>query len=363
MKKLFYLAILIFSTTPVALAGDAIYVDGTLVSDCTSGNYSIASRNCSGADGNGYDTISEAMAALSSGDDIYIRGGTYNENGLYFDNSQDGTPSDYSSIQSYEGEWAIINGSGSRVFGEEVNICADSNTKQINYFRFERLEITNGGDRGMEMSGGNLILRYLYIHDNIDTGSCLNNPSGISLTMPHDVVVEYNLFENNGCSGDSYEQHTAHLQFFSDYANNNMGSVGCGKCDGNVDMSWSVGWCYKVGTYHVNEDTEGTRNNIVRYNYFLDDSNLCGGGLCASKAFHNKAVQVLTPHGPGSATSGSGAENNTVGDLFHHNISIGQEALGNFQQDFSQIYNNIADSGFANRDGRLPPLDWQTVLQ
>jgi hypothetical protein len=57
-----------------------IYVDGTLMLSCTSGNYSISLRNCAGTDGNAYPTIAAGFAALTSSKTLEIRGGSYAEN-------------------------------------------------------------------------------------------------------------------------------------------------------------------------------------------------------------------------------------------------------------------------------------------
>lgn len=61
-----------------------IYVDGTLGADCTSGNYSTSARTCTGSNGNAYNTIQAAVTAMSGGDDIYLRGGTYQEGHISF---------------------------------------------------------------------------------------------------------------------------------------------------------------------------------------------------------------------------------------------------------------------------------------
>lgn len=53
------------------------YVDGNLGANCTSSNYSIANRDCSGTDGNAYQTVSEGVSATAAGDTLYIRGGNY----------------------------------------------------------------------------------------------------------------------------------------------------------------------------------------------------------------------------------------------------------------------------------------------
>lgn len=62
---------------PYAVNAATLYLDGTLGADCTSGNYSIASRNCTGSDGNAYNTVQEAMDNSAANDTIEVRTGTY----------------------------------------------------------------------------------------------------------------------------------------------------------------------------------------------------------------------------------------------------------------------------------------------
>ncbi|GEM_PF-947760 len=55
------------------------FVDGRLTSDCTLRNYSISQRNCSGIDGNAYQKVNTAIGAITSGDTVLVREGTYAE--------------------------------------------------------------------------------------------------------------------------------------------------------------------------------------------------------------------------------------------------------------------------------------------
>ncbi|MCH9035326.1 MAG: right-handed parallel beta-helix repeat-containing protein, partial [Planctomycetes bacterium] len=58
------------------VSGRAIYVDNRLKDDCT-GKYSIALRDCTGADGDAYKTIQGAADIVGAGDSVIIRQGTY----------------------------------------------------------------------------------------------------------------------------------------------------------------------------------------------------------------------------------------------------------------------------------------------
>jgi hypothetical protein len=53
------------------------YADGQMSRNCTTGNYSIARRNCTGSDGNAYGGVQglqNAANATSAGDTVLIRG-------------------------------------------------------------------------------------------------------------------------------------------------------------------------------------------------------------------------------------------------------------------------------------------------
>jgi len=87
------------------LWGSPIYVDGTLASDCN-GNYSIASRNCTGSDGDAYNTIQEAENATSAGDTVHIRAGTYKGKVQFKDNN--GTAGNPITFQSHLSETVTL---------------------------------------------------------------------------------------------------------------------------------------------------------------------------------------------------------------------------------------------------------------
>ena len=65
---------------PTMAFGATIYIDGTLAANCTSDNYSVANRSCSGTDGKAYRDIRSAFNASGPGDTINLRGGTITSN-------------------------------------------------------------------------------------------------------------------------------------------------------------------------------------------------------------------------------------------------------------------------------------------
>jgi len=320
-----------------------IYVDITLGANITNGTYSIASRDDLGTDGNAYTTVQAAVTAMSGGDDLYLRGGTYQNLELTGSEasgmghvrvvqSKSGTAENWTSIQSYPGEWAILDGEDNcdyslpHAFGSVLGMPAadDSGYWDVSYLLIERLEILNGASPdgehacGLFFNGGPIIVRYCYIHDCIaNTGG--NNPGAIEGYVWHDSTVEYCKFENNGTDVSLYEQHAVvGTQLFSDYE-------------------------YSTDYWEDSpQDIDGAlRNNEIRYNLHdnTDHHAYCG--------MHGKGRQYLA--------------NKTIvtwdykeyGDKIHHNIFLDCLTAVACQQDFAQIYNNIMETptSTSNRTG------------
>lgn len=104
VKKLILCIVLILLSNLSYAAG--IYVDSKLNSNCTNGNYSVANRNCSGSDGNAYNTISKGESELSTGETLFIRQGTYTEHGVIV--KYTGGEFNMTTIQAYNSESVTI---------------------------------------------------------------------------------------------------------------------------------------------------------------------------------------------------------------------------------------------------------------
>ncbi len=134
-----------------SLYAEDLYVDNTLSINITDGTYSIANRDSSGSDGNAYTTIQTAINEMNGGDDIFLRHGTYLEHDIYIPASKTGTQDNWSSLQSYPGEWAKIDGEYQCQSVARAVISNGGFAHQISpgdhaaYWKFSRLEITGGG--------------------------------------------------------------------------------------------------------------------------------------------------------------------------------------------------------------------------
>lgn len=83
-----------------------IYVDGNLPSDCTDGNYSILTRNCTGHDGNAFKTLAKGLKAMHPSDTALIRAGIYNE--AILNTIPSGNANTPTTVTNYAGETLTI---------------------------------------------------------------------------------------------------------------------------------------------------------------------------------------------------------------------------------------------------------------
>ena len=310
------LTILIVLMTQISIYARNIYVDNTLGSDITNGTYSIDNRNNSGSDGDAYQLVQDAVNAMDGGDDIFIRGGVYREGLIKIPLSKNGTEGNWSSLQSYTNEWAILDGNhecddwGGSVLGFP---SSDYGSTDLKYWLFERLEIRNGRNpnntvaSGIWINGGPFIIRYCYIHDNVSS-SAGNNPCGVKGLGIHDSKIEYCYFSNNGLSSGN-DENAANIAFYSDYDDPNIAENG----------------------FTLNE--KRSYKNEVAYNII---ENACVG-------FKYKGRQLLSGRDTGSA-NGFDETYSEYGDKIHHNIFMNIRVYGIApKQDFIQVYNNIIE--------------------
>lgn len=275
--------------------------------------------------GTGYSTIQAAINAMSHGDHIYMRGGTYQPTPqtvelINIPTSKNGSSwsTDYNYLGSYPGEWAIIDGqnnAGNRGVGIGHYAADHSTASDICYWQFERFEIKNCRSSGGQFSwglfgnGGPFKARYLYIHSNQAT-TAANNPFGLGGYHWKDSLVEYCYFSDNGIASPNSDTNPAHIGVFSDY-------------------NWAD---ISVNGFDPSDTTNSyIARNEYRYNYFLN----------GSVGIKHKGGQYYTGRTSGSPHSDTYS---TYGDKVHHNIFIGGSSNAiEMNQDFAQVYNNIVD--------------------
>lgn len=213
----------------------------------------------------------------------------------------------YTTIASYPGEWAIIDANGAKYgfgFGVETTGGGNNTDYWLSYIKIERLEIKNAGTSGSAgglcFNGGPLWVRYCYIHDNA-TYSDVTNKSGLWAYISMGSIIEYNWFYNNGGNAG---HNNAHIIIFSDYLYDDGPTYDFDACN---------------------------RDNEIRYNYFS------GTAYCGYKS---KAAQYLGAYdNDGSMTD---MTHQTSGNEIHHNIFTGCAEIA-MKQDFEQVHHNICD--------------------
>lgn len=308
--------LIVFSSAHAA----TIYVDQTLTSDCTNGTYSIAFRNCSGSDGDAYNTVQKGVNALRSGDTLYLRGGTYLiRNGIVLNPIANGTSwNNCTKIASSPGEWAVLDGQNNVKawdpgcnHGAMIGRSAFSMGSAIlSYWTFERLEFTRADCVDLNKSyalwieGGPFKVRYCYFHDN---GTAIDNPghANSGCIVGHqwkDSIIEYCYFKNNRNPNTTY---MTDIKCYSDYKSN----------PADVQPDSTTNW--------------PEQNNTYRYNLFE------GGG--ESISFKNGQFLSLDH-------SGKDMRYKDRGTKIHHNIVRNTQRRMQFWMDFVQVYNNIFDN-------------------
>lgn len=298
-----------------SLFAATVYIDNTLSSSC-SGNYSIANRTCNGSDGAAYLTIQSGINNCSIGDVIYMREGTYDEIAIDIPESLNGTdwaPGSFTTLMSYPGEWAVVDGTGlnmsahwtqQAVFTHPTGYGTGEEAQYTKYWRFSNFEVT-GGRTGFFLKVDHVKWQYMYIHDNgRDRGTTDTLIAGILSVCPQYAIIEYSYFKDNIQTAGS-DMNNSNILFDSDYED----SAGTG------------------GAFNPNASTH---HNIVRYNYLI--------GSRVSLRQKNQQRFGYNDRDPNDMTY------KEYGDRWHHNIIFdANESIG-ASQDFIQIYNNITDS-------------------
>jgi hypothetical protein len=214
------------ATILVGMASSAFattrYVDTTLVSDCTSGNYNISARNCTGTSGNAYNTIAKGVTPTVAGDTLYLRGGTYPTSqriDLQLENKS-GSAGSYITIAGYPGDskpilrfsegaglYGNIKARGNRgwfVFedlildGTNLGVGTFWQIRDGNHdFIVRRLEIRNQNGNGLYLAGvNNVTVEDSYMHDAVSDCVVGNRWHGIYVHTGTNIAIERNTFEH-----------------------------------------------------------------------------------------------------------------------------------------------------------------------
>ncbi len=310
----------------------SIYVDPGEPSPCTNYDPTAPSGSrCGGGSDTMLTTLQAALAIMGAGDAVYMRGGIYGNaqlgggtyNTLRIPESVDGTAGGYSSLQSFPGEWAVLDG--------ENNVQPDASQargilygkfRAPSFFIFQNFELKRGrvaagapADQdsygGIASVGGeHIVFRNLYFHD-FRSGTYGQNPSALwfnTTDKVNNITVEHCVFRDIGyIDGNTDAGNFSALQIYGPYGDPLTNTI-------------FNGWDGATGPF----------KNKIRNNLFEDIN---------GKGIKYKSTAPLSGRYPFSDTYAE------WGDHFHNNIFRNCDSFAmEIRADFAQVHNNITDA-------------------
>ncbi|QCE42108.1 right-handed parallel beta-helix repeat-containing protein [Psychroserpens sp. NJDZ02] len=225
LNTLIYTTLLL--TSIQSFAGDTIYVDNQLSSDCV-GNYSISNRNCSGSDGDAYNTFEEATAAAYPGDTVVIREGIFNSQ---LKPSRSGTASEPITYKNFNYEEVLITG---------VTLSPAILIYEVDYITIDGLKIENVRRWLNALGSNNLILKNNTFRDAVDGGG--SSKTGLFFQESDHNRITHNTIDN------STQDNIGLIQSNYNLIDNNT-----------ITNAEHVLWTIKCSNY-----------NVIRENYFYN---------------------------------------------------------------------------------------------
>jgi len=217
----------LFASTK-AFTQEEIYVDNQLSAPCL-GTYSISNRDCTGSDGDAYNTLAGAAAVASAGDTILIREGVFTTQ-LKPINS--GTAINRIVYKNYGNEEVMITGAS---LSPAVYIY------EVDYITIEGLNIENVRRWLNALGSNNIILKNNTFKDALDSG-------GSSKTGLFFQDSNYNRITNN-IIDNSTQDNIGLIQSNYNLIDNNT-----------ITRAEHVLWTIKCSNY-----------NVIRENYFHNE--------------------------------------------------------------------------------------------
>lgn len=297
------------------------YVDNALSVSCTSNNYSVSSRTCTGSDGNAYTTIAAGVAATVAGDTLYLRNGTYSEQmNLQEPTAKNGTAGNPITIGGYPGDSKpTLNGVANaygliKARGLAYLVIQDMILDGINMtttggiwvaygnhdVTYQRLEIKNQNTSGFYIDSGSyrVVIKDNYIHDARTDCAVGHRWYAAYIHTADTVTFTGNYVENMPGGGiQLYPGNVSNTTIKGNVFKNvsycqtsNLGGILIGPAAGNTvnntviadNLIYHLGYAYGVGSggyaNGITVDSRGTTSNTLIANNTIYDLHRITGG-------------------------------------------------------------------------------------
>ncbi len=308
MTKLILVLLSFLHISVAHAATNTIYVDGNLSSNC-SGNYSIQNRSCSSSDGNAYKTIHEGISALSSGQTLFIRAGTYT------DTVDLGGFSSMTTISAMSGEnviWQNFDINKNFVFlaQDAKNITfKDLNFKGKRYLGTNQLSWTQVQGNVWRTTSAQISWVEMKIGCNTSTFLCTK----ATQSYENETRTSVADIENNGTDGDWYQAPEPNSYI---YVYSTSGSPA------NRTDFWETGYGITIGN-----NSSGTGNIVIDHCTFDGNghTHLKGGykWWVKNSTFRNVGTDFNDHHIYTWGVLSSGGE-----AVFENNYFVNDQAMG-----------------------------------
>lgn len=270
-----------------------LYLDGNLSGNCTSGNYSIANRTCTGSSGNAYNTIAGALSALASQDTLYIRAGSYYASGtnsytsgFNIANTKSGTSGTHTKISAYNSESVYIGTASNRM--SFASICHAANyypypgtTIKANYVDLIGITIYGGLLIIGDDEPGAIIHDVLVDHCDIGGGIPYNDQAfTVNIHAAYNVTIKNSSIHNSGATDSpSGSPGIGGYNFYATTIQNNYFYDNCGPDVACKDTSGGSGTVIEIShnffapsSYGVNGGIHGITQDADIYRILIHNN-------------------------------------------------------------------------------------------
>jgi len=232
--------------TQVVSSSTIIYVSPT-GSDSNPGTFALP-----------YATITKAIAQVTAGDTIYVRGGNYTTTKV-ISISKSGTASAKYYLLAYPGERPVLDCSSMSVSGSNRGINLTGS-----YWYIKGISIYHAGDNGMNISGSNNTVEFCSFYENSDTGLQLGVGAANNQIINCDSY--YNADPANGnADGFSPKLDVGSGNYFYGcraWQNSDDGYDGYLRGTDNVNTTLENCWAFKNGYLKDGSQSAGNGNGF-----------------------------------------------------------------------------------------------------